>query len=59
MDKTLELAQEILENIIASEFPFYLHVTEHGEDGSVTKLYSEKADRILNKLIEAIKKYND
>lgn len=57
MDKELELAQEILENVIANEFSFYVYVTEHGEDGTVSKLLSEKADRILDKLIKTIKKY--
>lgn len=56
-DKTLNLAQDILENVIANEFHFYMWETEHNEDGTVTKLYSEKADRILDKLIETIKKY--
>ena len=58
-DKKLKLAQDILENIIANEFPFYLWQTEYNEDGTVTKLYSEKADRILDKLIETIKKHNE
>lgn len=56
-DNTLQLAEDILKNVIAEEFPFYLYVTEYNEDGSVTKLYSEKADRVLNKLINVIKKY--
>lgn len=58
-DKTLDLAQDILENIIANEFSFYLHQTEYNEDGSISYLYTEKGDRILNKLIETIKKYDN
>lgn len=56
-DKTLELAQDILENIIANEFSFYLYQTEYNEDGSISYSYTEKGDRLLNKLIETIKKY--
>lgn len=58
-DKTLELAQDILENIIANEFSFYLYQTEYNEDGSISYSYTEKGDRILNKLINTIKKYNE
>lgn len=58
-DKTLELAQDILENIIAVEFPFYLKQKEMDESGNFTDMYTEKADRILDKLINKIKNYNE
>ena len=55
-NKSLELAQNILENVIANEFPFYLWQTEHNEDGTISKFYTERADKILNLLIKEIEK---
>lgn len=56
-DKTLDLAQNILENVIANEFAFYLYQTEYSEDGTINKIYTEKGDKILNLLIKEIEKY--
>jgi hypothetical protein len=57
MKDSLELAQNILENVIMKHFKFYGYTTEQSEDGTINQLYSEKSDEILNDLIKEIEKH--
>ena len=52
-----EIAEKLLEEIICTEFPFYLWESETNEDGSYTKLYTPRAQGIYNRIISLLEKY--
>lgn len=50
----LELAEQILENVIAKEFNFIMFESEIDESGNMSKLYSPRADKILNEIVKIL-----
>lgn len=55
-EKHLEVATDILENVIFQEFHFVIYESQMGEDGNYTKLYSKKSDRLLSALTKILEK---
>ena len=49
-----EKAQQIVEQVLPKYFVFRLWETEIGDDGSMTKLYTEKADQIFNDIMKLL-----
>jgi len=54
----LEKAQKIVEEVLPKYFVFRLWETEVGGDGSMTKLYTDKEDLILNDIIKVLENGN-
>jgi hypothetical protein len=55
----LEKASKLLEEILPKYFVFRLWETEIGGDGSMTKLYTEKADQILKDILKVLENDNN
>tara|TARA_R110000868_G_scaffold179968_3_gene420435 strand:+ start:1632 stop:1823 length:192 start_codon:yes stop_codon:yes gene_type:complete len=55
-EKHLDVAQDIIEQILPKEFNWYIYVTEHTESGELNKVYSEKSDRLLNGILQILEK---
>jgi len=55
-EKNLEVATHILENILPLHFNWFLSCKEVAEDGSVSVLYTDKSDTILNDILQVLDK---
>lgn len=54
MKTKLELTEHILENVLPKYFIFRLYETNYNEDGSVSKLYSTKAQEIFDEIYKTL-----
>lgn len=57
MDKSLEIAIELLEQTIPKYFTFRLKQTSVEEDGSISCNYTEKADELLVDILKVLEKH--
>ena len=52
--ENLEKAQKIVEEVLPKYFTFRLWESRMDESGTLSKLYTEKADEILNDIIKVL-----
>lgn len=57
MDKNLEIASKIVEEILPDYFTFRLYQSEIAEDGSFFREYSEKAEEIHKRIVTLLESY--
>lgn len=56
MDKSLEIASKIVENIVPSFLPYIVWESEIDESGNYSKLYSNKAQEMHTLIVNLLEK---